>query len=76
MHPVGKAIARAAQTYGFVVWDKAGALTLRGENPLPYISRGERNPYDEVFNGTPHYAILEGFPWEKLQFLAMDYGRP
>ena len=25
---------------------------------------------------SPVYAILNGFPWERLQFLPMDYGKP
>jgi hypothetical protein len=76
MHPVGKAIARAAQTYGFVVWDKAGAITLRAENPKSLTARKLPDPFGTIFDGTPQYAILEGFPWDRLQFLPMDYGKP
>jgi hypothetical protein len=76
MHPVGKIIARAAQKYGFVVWDKAGGISLRAQNPKSYTRLGLTDPYPALFKGTPQYAILEGFPWEKLQFLAMDYGKP
>jgi hypothetical protein len=76
MHPVGKAIAKAAQKYGFVVWDKAGAISLRAENPKGYTLVGEPNPYPGIFKETPSYAILNGFPWDKLQFLPMDYGKP
>ena len=76
MHPVGKAIARAAQKYGFVVWDKAGAITLRAENPKSFTLTGKPDLYSALFNGTPAYAILNGFPWDKLQFLPQDYGKP
>jgi hypothetical protein len=76
MHPVGKAIARAAQIYGFVVWDRAGAICLRAENPKSVTTRNLPNPFDDIFGGTPAYAILEGFPWDRLQFLPMDYGKP
>lgn len=76
MHPLGKAIARAAQKYGFVVWDKGGAITLRADNPKQYTTTGGQNPYTALFNGTPSYAILQGLPWNKLQFLPMDYGKP
>jgi len=76
LHPVAKTIARAAQTYGFVVWDKAGAITLRARNPQSYTALGQPNPYVALFNGTPEYAILNGFPWDRLQFLPMDYGKP
>ncbi|NOU25192.1 MAG: DUF4124 domain-containing protein [Methylotenera sp.] len=76
MHPVGKTIAKAAQKYGFVVWDKAGAITLRVQNPLSYTLQGQVNPYVELFDGTPQYAILKGMPWDRLQFLPMNYGKP
>jgi hypothetical protein len=76
MQPVAKTIARAAQTYGFVVWDKAGAVTLRAENPKRLTTMGLPDPYPAIWNGTPTYEMLRGFPWEKLQFLPMNYGRP
>ena len=76
MHPIGKVIAKAAQKYGFIVWDKAGAISLRAQNPYSYTVLGQPNPYDALFAGTPQYKILENFPWEKLQFLPMDYGKP
>ncbi len=76
MHPIGAAIAKAAQKYGFVVWDKAGAISLRADNPKAYTLLGKPNPYEELFGDTPSYAILKGFPWDRLQFLPMDYGKP
>lgn len=75
MHPVGKIIARAAQKYGFIVWDKAGAISLRAQNPKSYQAMGMENPYPALFAGTPAYAILNGFPWNRMQFLPKDYGR-
>lgn len=76
MHPVGKIIAKAAQVYGFVVWDKAGAISLRAQNPYSYTALGQPNPYNSLFSSTPRYAILNGFPWDRLQFLPMNYGKP
>lgn len=72
----GKIIARAAQKYGFVVWDKAGAISLRADNPKSYTVRGDKDPYPELFEGQPAWSILQNFPWDKLQFLPMDYGKP
>jgi hypothetical protein len=74
--PVARTIAIAAQKYGFVVWDKAGAVTLRLSNPMSYQLAGKANPYNALFGNTPSYAILNGFPWDKLQFMPMDYGKP
>lgn len=76
IHPVAKIIAEAAQRYGFVVWDKAGAISLRAENSIAYTSAGMPDPYPLLWNGTPSYEVLAGFPWDRLQFLPMNYGRP
>lgn len=76
LHPVAKTIARAAQTYGFVVWDKAGAISLRLENPKSATARGQPDPYPALFKGTGASAILNGFPWDRLQFMPLDYGKP
>ena len=75
LHPVAKIIARAAQVYGFVVWDKAGAIGVRMQNPVSYTSLGEPDPYPALFSGTPAYAVLKGIPWDRLQFLPANYGQ-
>lgn len=75
IHPVAKTIAKAAQKYGFVVWDKAGAISLRVQNPKSYTALGQPDPYAALFNGTQTYALMNGFPWDKLQFLPKDYGK-
>jgi len=76
MTTAGKIIAKAAQTYGFVVWDKAGAISLRVQNPKSYTTLGLTNPYTVLFAGKPSYAVLDGLPWDRLQFLPMNYGKP
>jgi hypothetical protein len=75
IHPVAKTIARAAQKYGFIVWDKAGSVSLRAWNPKGYTLAGKPDPYSSLFNGTANYALLNGFPWDKLQFLPINYGK-
>jgi len=76
MSAAGKTIARAAQVYGFVVWDKAGSLSIRAQNPLTYDPTGKTNPYTALFGGKPAYSVLDGFPWNRVQFLPMNYGKP
>jgi hypothetical protein len=76
MSAAGKIIAKAAQKYGFVVWDRAGALSIRAQNPKSYTALGKPDPYPALFAGKPSYAVLNGFPWDRLQFLPMDYGKP
>lgn len=75
MTKAGKTIARAAQKYGFVVWDKAGAISIRAQNPVSYTALGKSDPYPSLFEYKARYAVLNGFPWDKLQFLPMHYGR-
>jgi hypothetical protein len=69
LHPVAKIIAKAAQKYGFVVWDQAGAIAIRAENPLSYTQQGKANPYINLLAGTPTNQIFNNFPWQNLQFL-------
>lgn len=76
MSRAGKIIAKAAQKYGFVLWDKAGAISIRMQNSLSYTVLGQPDPYPSLFEGKPNYAVLDGFPWDRLQFLPMDYGKP
>lgn len=74
--PIAKMVAKAGQKYGFVVWDKAGAISLRFENPKSLTLVGQPDPYVTLFNGVPNSAILNGIPWDRLQFLPVNYGEP
>ena len=76
MKAAGKVIAKAAQVYGFVVWDTAGTISIRSQNPKTYTAAGQPNPYPALFDNAPQYTVLAGFPWDKLQFMPMDYGKP
>ncbi|HEX4637620.1 MAG TPA: hypothetical protein VH189_15660 [Rhizomicrobium sp.] len=73
---VARMVAKAGQKYGFVVWDKAGSISLRFENPKSLTQVGQVDPYPVLFLGLPNYAVLNGIPWDKLQFLPADYGNP
>ena len=74
--PVAKIVAKAAQTYGFIVWDKAGSISLRFQNPLDFTLTGQPDPYPAILDGAAPYAVLNGIPWDRLQFLPVDYGKP
>lgn len=76
LHPVAATIARAAQKYGFVVWDKAGAISMRLQNPKSWTARGLPDPYPALFHGRAKSAVMDGFPWDRLQFLPIDFGKP
>ncbi len=75
LHPVATAVATAAQKYGFIVMDK-GSNAVHAENGNAVEAATGVNPWDAMFNGTPGYQILKGFPWDKMQAIQVDYGKP
>lgn len=75
LSPVGQMIARAAQEYGFVVVDKGGAVAVIAESGEPERARTGVNPWDLLLPESSHRA-MRGFPWDRLQALPVNYGRP
>ncbi|MDO5627810.1 MAG: malectin domain-containing carbohydrate-binding protein [Mobilicoccus sp.] len=75
MTPVARMVAEAAQTYGFIVADKAGAVAVVTESGNAEKARTGTNPWDSMLAG-PDYKALAGFPWEHIQVLPPDYGKP
>jgi len=64
--PVARAIARAAQCYGLVVRDVAGAVTFYSEDPGPSGS----NPYPALYSNRSASQVLADFPWSKLRVVS------
>lgn len=60
VHPLCALVIQAARDYGLVIWDKAGAVSLRGE---PGVF--------DLQQGTAASQVLNGFPWSALQVLAI-----
>ena len=73
--PFGQMVARAAQKHGFIVSDRAGAVSVITEAGRAEEARTGHNPWDVLLNG-PDYAALANFPWDRLEALPVDYGRP
>ena len=67
--PVGKIIAKAAQKYGFVVWDKAGAITLRCRTPNPIPTRPAR-PVSGIVSRHARLCPVERIPLGEAAVLA------
>ena len=65
LNAAGRAIARAAQTYGFVVWNTASTVSISGYNPVAQTSRSIADPYA----GLGVSSALAQFPWDRLQAL-------
>jgi hypothetical protein len=67
-----KIIFKAGQKYGFVVWDRAGALSIRAQN----ISSYPVNPYPALFNNIAPHDVIKNLPWNRIQFMPLNYGKP
>lgn len=74
--PLAKAVARAAQQYGFIVVDTAGAVAVMAESGQAWKSQTGEDPWTEILGGVPHYEQLRNFPWEKMEVIEKDYGKP
>lgn len=74
LHPIAKMVALAAQEYGFVVVDKAGATGVYTESGA--APDGGVDPWEDILDGTPSYLIMDDFPWDELEALPTDYGKP
>lgn len=80
LSPVARTIAKAAQEYGLIIWDTAGAISFRLENP---VSMGS-DPYPSIMRGRAGWDEMWGdpsrgeqmFPLDKLEVLPMNYRAP
>ncbi|MGI4893805.1 MAG: hypothetical protein ACRYF3_01675 [Janthinobacterium lividum] len=80
LHPIAKMIAKAAQNYGFIVTDKSGAVAVSTESGAAVKADTGVDPWDALrtVNGkmTPTYLIMKNFPWDKMQAMPVDFGKP
>ena len=61
--PVPRMMAVAAQSYGIIVRDKAGAVVFYGQIP----PRSQPKAYQALFHGAYPNQLLAHFPWDRLQ---------
>ncbi len=69
-------VAKAAQQYGFIVVDKGGAVAVIAESGNGVAGNGGTNPWTSMLGSTPSYAVMKNFPWDRLQALPTDWGKP
>jgi hypothetical protein len=87
--PIAREIAVAGQKYGFIVDDSSPTptLTMRLGDPTTYTAASMPDPYTSgpgvdgqgtrgLLDGGSQNAIMQNFPWNKLQALPYDYGEP
>jgi hypothetical protein len=62
---IDRMLAQAAQRYGIVVRDRAGAVVFYGQDPVtPSV-----NPWPAAFDNQYPNAVLARFPWSHLEAL-------
>ncbi|HEX8054589.1 MAG TPA: hypothetical protein VF517_16500 [Thermoleophilaceae bacterium] len=66
--PAVATIARAAQRYGIVVREQAGAVAFYAQNASTFRA----DPYADLFQGRPPWELLASFPWRHLQLTRMQ----
>lgn len=74
--PLAAAVARAAQTYGFIVVDRAGAVSVGAEDGRARHRSEGADPWAAVMGSVPDYAQLKNFPWRQLQVVDAAFGSP
>lgn len=74
--PIGKMVARAAQEYGFLVDNRSSAVSIPAEAGLIAAKRTGVDPWTGLLGGVADHDQLRGFPWDKMQFMPVDYGKP
>ena len=66
------AIARAAQRYGLIVRDQSSAVVLYAQNTESLMG----DPYLAAFGPAGPSALLETFPWSRLELVQMQLEGP
>ncbi|MEW1958819.1 hypothetical protein [Kineococcus sp. NPDC059986] len=72
--PLAEMVARAAQEYGFIVTDQAGAVNVGGQIGQPVAD--DPDFWQRTMRGVPSYEVLKGFPWDRLEVLPENWGKP
>lgn len=73
LSPIGLMVAKAAQTYGFVVTDTAANVALQGESGIPTLQSSGTDPWSAPLAAS-NSLLLKNFPWSSLQALPNNYG--
>jgi hypothetical protein len=77
LHPIAKVIAAAAQTYGLIYTDTMyGGIGIACENGAGIKAATGVDPWTTLCAGTPSYAVLNGFPWDQLEAIQVDWNKP
>ncbi|MGI4893806.1 MAG: hypothetical protein ACRYF3_01680 [Janthinobacterium lividum] len=90
LSPMARMVARAAQTYGFIVTDRSGAVAVTAQSGAAAVTTQSGaaavttqsgaaagdGPWPGLLGGAPSYQVMADFPWDQLQALPMNFARP
>jgi hypothetical protein len=76
LHPLAEMVALAAQEYGFIVVDQGGATGVYTESGAAEEAATGTDPWEEALGDARAYEVLKDFPWDRLEAMPMDYGKP
>lgn len=68
--PLGKAVARAAQQYGFIVSETSGVVAVGAESGEREKRETGKDPWASVLGDVPDYQQLRNFPWDRVEVVA------
>jgi hypothetical protein len=69
--PMARMLAKAAQSYGIIVRDRAGAVAFYAQDPTPTGDATLSN----LLNGKSPAESMAGFPWNRLEAVSPDLAR-
>jgi hypothetical protein len=67
--PYAQMVFRALQTYGAVVTDQAGSVSIESEQPSDWAAEGNSgtDPITASWDGLQEYQVVATLPWASLQ---------
>lgn len=71
--PLGKAVAEAAQTYGFIVAETAHTVSIGAESGQMIEAETGKDPWEPILGDVPWYSQLENFPWDKVEVVQLGF---
>ncbi len=70
--PFAQMVFKAVQTYGAVITDQSGGVSIQAENGYDWTYEGHSgtDPITAAWDGKAEYAALGGMPWSQLEVVA------
>lgn len=72
--PLGRAVAKAAQRYGFIVSETSHTVAIGAESGLAIERATGKDPWEPLLGGVPWYEQLRNFPWDQVHVIRLGYG--